>query len=943
MSNTQSDTLPHDGIQVQGERVRITDDTPSESSFQRIMSQLNEASSQPDHSESYMAEYCETLNKYKTLVKVISPHLIEDWSEIKEPDDERSTQVVTSICPKILKLADNLQETFDGWICSNYLPPTDVIAAQSQFMTDNVDRLEGLQTLFRGLLGHRLCSSSIKGNAPPLFNTTVPAFNNTQDEVLSSGSSASQLAKQYGRDGGKVKYSTKSKSVNLDDLQKEAGKLDEIINQKIGAASSNQEAASTNIENHRRMSSSSNPFHPDYMTNDAVESKITSNSKNNLHETFLRSQPASSKLPPPVPQMPDSGKGPMKVNKPSEDIMLIDLVGDQKIDPKKQLGSEQQNPTDRIKSQNSEEFQQLIRQLDELKISDSSGNKANSLPQSTNLNSNTPDASNGSQFDTNSDPFNTDFTVPTSILPPITSAVTTTNTNNTNPFGVPSSVPSKVDASSLFNPTLNKYPFGVPATSDSTTTTNQLPVVTTSASLINSPGNSYSQSGASSFSDINKQSLPPISNGNIPDTSSINGSVDAGGNQQSNQLIQAFISAMSQISSVKPIAMEPLQIPSFSGRMEEYHNWKDYVVTTMEEMRMSSSLRTKYIWNKLDKETQRRLQHIDINSPDSYEKLWKELDSMFDRKELLKTHCVGRLLELATWKEASTVVQVRALHDYVVEYLNKLRKATGDPKEGNSYQQLLYRLCPNHVKNILEAEGDGTLDSILSAMRKHLEREENKANKAGLNPYKGKATKQVYNVVMENDRNEDMRDAERLLGGKHDDTKDNKEYMTYAVERGFNQRRNNNSHQKTFIPRNQSNQSYKPSKSNVESFSNTGSEEDKNRQVCDVSEYKIPEKCIFCSKEHSPHKCNKYNQAGKFWDEVYKEKICRNCLDPDHKVETCKYDRFCKCDQKDVPNHSVLLHNHSRGAKLVISTSILSNAVTGIELPRLQTIKMDYW
>ena len=108
MSNPKSDTLPHDGIRVQGERVRIVDDTQSESSFQRIMIQLNEASSQPDHSEAYMAEYCETLNKYKTLVKVINPHLIEDWSEIKEPDDERSTQVVTSICPKIYVVGMNI-------------------------------------------------------------------------------------------------------------------------------------------------------------------------------------------------------------------------------------------------------------------------------------------------------------------------------------------------------------------------------------------------------------------------------------------------------------------------------------------------------------------------------------------------------------------------------------------------------------------------------------------------------------------------------------------------------------------------------------------------------------------------------------------------------------------------------------------------------------------
>ena len=173
----------------------------------------------------------------------------------------------------------------------------------------------------------------------------------------------------------------------------------------------------------------------------------------------------------------------------------------------------------------------------------------------------------------------------------------------------------------------------------------------------------------------------PHQPGTLRNTNSVH-KINTESGDQSNQLIQAVISALSQISNTQqsnptlpqrgaqsdphsntsvqpqvvmaaPITMEPLSIPDFPGVMEEYHNWKDFVVTTMDEMRLSYSLRTKYIWSKLDKDTKRRLQHIDINATDSHSALWRELDLMFDRKELLKTHCISRLLELASWKETT--------------------------------------------------------------------------------------------------------------------------------------------------------------------------------------------------------------------------------------------------------------------------------------------------
>lgn len=67
--------------------------------------------------------------------------------------------------------------------------------------------------------------------------------------------------------------------------------------------------------------------------------------------------------------------------------------------------------------------------------------------------------------------------------------------------------------------------------------------------------------------------------------------------------------------------------------------------------------------------------------------------------------------------------------------------------------------------------------------------------------------------------------------------------------------------------------------------------------------------CIFChSKEHSSHNCWKFSKNSEFWEVVYKERLCKNCLRPFHFSQNCFDTSFCyfsNCRRHD--KHSPIL------------------------------------
>ena len=64
--------------------------------------------------------------------------------------------------------------------------------------------------------------------------------------------------------------------------------------------------------------------------------------------------------------------------------------------------------------------------------------------------------------------------------------------------------------------------------------------------------------------------------------------------------------------------------------------------------------------------------------------------------------------------------------------------------------------------------------------------------------------------------------------------------------------------------------------------------------------------CIFCdTADHGSHGCVKYSTSDNFWKHVYKNRLCKNCLRPHHKADSCFDQSFCRCSRSD--KHSPVL------------------------------------
>ena len=67
--------------------------------------------------------------------------------------------------------------------------------------------------------------------------------------------------------------------------------------------------------------------------------------------------------------------------------------------------------------------------------------------------------------------------------------------------------------------------------------------------------------------------------------------------------------------------------------------------------------------------------------------------------------------------------------------------------------------------------------------------------------------------------------------------------------------------------------------------------------------------CVYCNlKTHSSHLCRRYNSPELFFDHVFKERRCKNCLRQFHRAENCYNDSFCviqSCNRKDKHSPSI--------------------------------------
>ena len=104
--------------------------------------------------------------------------------------------------------------------------------------------------------------------------------------------------------------------------------------------------------------------------------------------------------------------------------------------------------------------------------------------------------------------------------------------------------------------------------------------------------------------------------------------------------------------------------------------------------------------------------------------------------------------------------------------------------------------------------------------------------------------------------------------------------------------------------------------------------------------------CVFChTRNHSSHKCNKFNTNTKFWEKILEERRCKNCLRLFHRSNQC-YDRtFCNlvgCRRIDKHSEVLCKIRYSKNYHLNAEKRYFGNHSSWFTLPpRFQSNRID--
>ena len=937
-----------DEVQVQGMRVREDSqytpqygDTSAEAiRFDRLVDSLRELEvrdKKEDRSEEHMGKFTVTMLKFARITKLVESKLTAGWEDYKEPDNKEDTGLVETLMPKLMQYAESIRDIFDEWLDQPLMPPTEVILEYSKWASAYRDKVENISMMLARVNSRMWCSTRLYSSGARRSISTKSNSINDRGEQLTP-----EVVKRYGRDLVKKRYKQSEvqegneKCILDQNMGEDSPRLSVPMTAnltpvaEIGAGGEGAYSLMFNKE-------SQNPF-PSQQTLMQNRSLQQGNSKKHVQKMTTAQviqHSVLNKTPSPISQNRDTERkeaGASQINDKDKN-KVTHTQSDQKVSSSHLLGLSnislneiQGNLADCKSYQQQESSSIACHQIPVhqpiWKKPDTRGSHLQEVQEKQNHCSaghvrNPTDTTNiiEAEKDDPKSLLTTFFQEQMKRLEEVR-----TVTGNQSLREQEAYLSSRQMMQQMFDSQIQQM-----------SNNSQRSNIEVNPQSITEPCRVGEQKRLLSNQQLGTESVHNISSsmGLAP--------VDK---QMANQTTSMIMAA--------PVSIEPLVLPSFSGKQEDYRNFRDYITTALESVGYPNTLRTKYLWSKLDATTQRRAQHLDLIGPESYDALLAELDEMYHREQLNKHLYTSKLLAIATWSQATSVLQVKALYDYVIEYLRKLRTASGNPKAGNDYHQLLFKLCPNHVQNLLvDGEKEESIDEILKAIKKHLNREESKANRSGLNPYKQlSAKKQIHNILMVADERENMHEAERLLGVQSRilpeiETKDN--LGAYVI-----QRKPHMSEEYTKQPYNvrsttekrrwnqgRVNQKHSEWKEDCSQMNQT----EVTKTEMSPSTYTPLQRCVFCHKSHNSHECKVYEKTGLYWDEVNRRKICRNCLAENHKVENCPYSSFCACKQLGVVKHSMILHNREKGDPVVVG-SVVSMQIGEDSQPRLLTAKV---
>ena len=432
-------------------------------------------------------------------------------------------------------------------------------------------------------------------------------------------------------------------------------------------------------------------------------------------------------------------------------------------------------------------------------------------------------------------------------------------------------------------------------------------------------------------------------------------------------------------------SLPPLKLKTFSGEYSEYKLYKAVFQSLVEVEGLSEMQQACYLLDTLvkDSEPEKLMKYIDPVQPGAYAEMWTRLDEKYDKTPLGEAVYLQKLLNIAHWEPCSTDEDLNKLHDYVHENLHCLRKATGNPADGDAAKGHIWRLLPDRLKRKLTDltidQSTYTIDDVMKIMKKQVIHNERNFHLGGIldsgKPASTKSFKRHTHYSASNECEYVRCDFECLSchqsncgqtpSPPQSSEANNYPHYTpnsakplhcnscscsyqqssfehppqvYFTNRSYNQRPNIHSHrrpgQSGSTPRSAHWSHPQPnyqSRHNNNSFRSQAAPRPPTSQSPPVrpertpfvpSSHPISDICVFCdSKDHNSHNCSEYTCLDTYLDIVWDKQLCKNCLLTGHIARDCPSPRNCNLC-RNFPKHSKVLCRSVQNTTTVNSYSV---------------------
>lgn len=328
------------------------------------------------------------------------------------------------------------------------------------------------------------------------------------------------------------------------------------------------------------------------------------------------------------------------------------------------------------------------------------------------------------------------------------------------------------------------------------------------------------------------------------------------------------------------LSLPPMEIEKFDGDYSQYKEFKIKVQSILASCNYSEEMKVIYLKKHLTGEPADIVAGVMPDDPGAYGRIWIILDEDYGTPQLGLDHHMAALLDLKTWPECKSMDDLRKLYRHVsVHYESLKHYGTRAMLEAEATKVLILSLLTGYaakrVTRLRELKSSYNLESILKELKAIISHSKLiSCTKSICKPTK---VRRAFSV--------NSRRYSDASSGEDGDTSDSGDLTCL--------------HLKSSIKKDDPERGRKKS---VTFERNNSSQRMQRYRSPSRSPSPEPLRCPFCqTNDHSVNECKLYDNRDAYWNHIYKNRWCSNCLRPRHTWKTCFQPQSCNtgCNRSD--------------------------------------------